>query len=348
MTQTTPEPIDAFSSVSYSSDPYDEIPEYIPRDQWGRPKIKMPDGTVEPYSRCSSLAGTIENKKGLAIWDVRNIVRGVGLREDLAAMAAGLPSITGDKRKDELTNKTLDEIAEVARDVAGEHAGRNWGSAVHSFTEPGMQEFPYVPERMKPDVRSYWDCIEKYRVRLCASEVFVVNDELKVAGTFDDLYYTYAYGLTVADKKTGRKNMHSVIIQMAVYANSMVYDPVTGERSPLQSLVPPELRNRPINLDTALYVHIPKGEGRTDFLTANIRQGYEAAKVAAAARDFQRMKTGLVDYADEWMTQAARSEAAWEMLNLCTTRDDMVGVANEYRDVWTDAMTRRGREILGG
>lgn len=344
----TQQPIDAFSSVSYSSDPYDEIPEYIPRDRWGRPLIKQPDGTTEPYSRCSSLASTIENKKGLGIWDVRNIVRGVGLREDLAAMAAGLPSITGDKRKDELTNKTLDEIADVARDVAGEHAGRNWGSAVHSFTEPGMQEFPYVPERMQEDVRSYWQCIEDYRVRLCASEVFVVNDELKVAGTFDDLYYTYAYGLTVADKKTGRKNMHSVVIQMAVYANSMVYVPATGERRPLQSLVPPELRNRPINLDTALYVHIPKGEGRTDFLTANIRLGYEAAKVAAAARDYQRVKEGLVDYAHDHMLLSARSEAAWEYINLATTRDDLVAIANDFRDVWTEAMTRRGQEILGG
>lgn len=333
--------LDTFFELDHQRD--DGLPEGVERDQWGRPKIIQPDGSTVAYTRASTLAGYLENKSGLHTWDTRRIALGVGLDEDIAAMAASVQPFTGDKRKDRPTNETLDEVIERARTVAKEHEGRDWGTAVHGFTEPGQEGNPWVPERMQPDVDSYWEKMRDYNLSCQASEVFVVCDELKVAGTFDDLYYGYLHGLVVADKKTGRSKIHSHAIQIAVYSRSKVYDIDTGERRPLQSLVEERYASRAINQKWGYYVHIAKGEGRTSFNFLDLEIGWEAAKVAAAARDFQQTRSGIVFDGHEELARAARTELAWFSIENAGSLEELRAIAADYRDVWTDRMTGRGQ-----
>ena len=317
----------------------------VKRDQWGRPVLIGPDGKEKAYTRVSSLAGYIKHMKGLHIWDVRNIVRGMGIREDLAGMAASLPSITGDKKKDAITNACLDEYADAARETAGEHANANWGTAIHGFTEPGMEGNPAVPERMQPDVDSYWTRYHEYGIRTVASELFVVNESLGCAGTLDDLYWLTAFGLIVGDKKTGKNDLHSILIQLAIYANSEVYDVETGERRPLWSLIPggnPEM----LNLKWALFVHIPKGQGETVFYKANIDLGWKMANIAAAVRDYQRMKEGLVFDAHNEIVHAKRYGDAMVLLRDASSIEELKGIAQTYQDVWDDTLTGVGRQRM--
>lgn len=336
--------IDAFFANDYERGP--EIPDSVERDQWQRPLILQPDGSKVAYTRASTLAGYLENKKGLHTWDMRHVALGVGLDPDIAAKAASIQPLTGDRRKDALSNATLDECIEEARKVSGEHAGRDWGTAIHGFTEPGMEGNPHVPERMQADVDSYWEKMRRYNIRCVASEVFVVNDQLRVAGSFDDLYYCYQFGLTLGDKKTGRTKIHSHLIQLATYARSEVYDIDTGERRPIQSLVPEEFASREINPRVGFYVHIAKGEGSTKFVGLNLERGWEAAQVAAAARDYQQQKEGLCFDADELLEQGAQTEAAWELIEGASSKVELAGIASTYRAVWTDRMTARGRQRI--
>lgn len=333
--------VDLFYEVDYERKP---IPDEVERDQWGRPLIIQPDGSTLAYTRCSTLAGYLENKTGLHTWDMRHVALGVGLDPDIAAKAASIQPLTGDRRQDKLSNETLDECIEEARKVSGEHTGRDWGTAVHGFTEPGQKGNPYVPERMLPDVESYWKLMEEFQLRNVASEVFVVNDELKVAGTFDDLYYSYAFGLTLGDKKTGRTKIHSHLIQLACYSRSLVYDPETGARSPIQSLVPPEYASREINTRVGFYVHIAKGDGTTRFVGLNLERGWEAAQMAAAVRDYQKQREGLTFDAHEQLLHGSRTESAWWFIEHASSMDNLIQVANDYRHVWTDRMTRRGQQ----
>lgn len=348
MTDTTNyEGTDAFfDEINYAS--HEEVPECLPRDQWGRPLLIGLDGKRRPYTRCSTLSGYIENKRGLHIWDVRRIARGMGLREDVAAMAASLPAWTGDKAKDEITNKALDEYVELARDAAREHQDANWGTAVHGFTENGQQGNPYVPQRMQADVDSYWRWVEEARIEILATEIFVVCEALGVAGTFDDLYGTYGYGPIVGDKKTGKAKIHSHAIQKAVYANSEVYDLETGERRPLSSLYAgTRYEKYPVNLNHALWVHIPAGEGVTRVGALDIRAGWEAAKHAAAARDYQKLRgEPFVTMVNEQMYADADRQRVWDAIGDATSREELVGIASTYRHVWQDSMTAAGTRRL--
>jgi hypothetical protein len=330
--------LDAFFDLAYDNS---DIPEGVDRDRWGRPLIMRPDGTFEAYTRASTLAGMLEDKSGLHKWQMRNLTRGLGLREDVAAMIASLPGLTGDRKKDGITNAALDEYGEMARETAGEHAAANWGTAVHGFTEPGMEGIPYVPERMQADVASYWDRIREYRVRQLASEVFVVDHRRKVAGTLDELWWTPAYGLTVADKKTGKKNLHSVLIQLAIYSSGEVYDWETGRSVPLWQHV--GMPQASFNPETALYVHIAKEQAHTEVYAMDLTLGNVAADRAVWVRDFRRQKEGLVRSGHNFLLDAARREACREFIGLATTRDELVNIATEYRDVWDDEMTAMGR-----
>lgn len=647
-----------------------EVPEGLERDRWGRPLIVPTEGG-EPvaYTRVSTMANYLDNASGLTKWKTRMITRGMGLDEELAGLAAALPCFTGDRKKDGPTNALLDEYAEEAMQRAGAHAKRNWGTVVHGYTEDGRQGDPTVPARMKSDVDSYWESVEARHVELIATEVFVVNDELRCAGTFDDLYYTYGYGLIVGDKKglpldtplpttsgwttmgevregdlllgrdgkpakvvsksqvhhkpcvrlvfddgtsqvcdvdhrwpvsetpsgrvevvragdirgrrargkqvqvavpealdlpdvdlpidpyvlgawlgdgnrsraeisnpegwifdeiarrgygfgkdisgrpggcpqrtinglrkqlienglignkhipaqylrasraqrlallqglmdtdgcwnvgrrhaiitlvdedltrqvhelaltlgqrariwpvkysgfgitgtawtvtftprgiapfllprkadkvnirnsvrssrrmvvdvvdvdqvptqcievdsvdrtylcgrdmlvthnTGREKIHSVLIQMAIYANSKVYNIETGDRIDISQLAVNKLPKRyPVNLKHALYVHIPKGEGRTRFVEADIEKGYEAAKLAAAVRDWNRNKQGLIRDVDDEMLASANTQACWQALGDATTKQELVGIANHFNGlgVWNQQMTDWG------
>ena len=337
------EALDLFFSLDHET----EDPPELERDQWGRPLILQADGSRKPYTRCSSLAGYVENKKGLHIWDSRHIALGVGLSPAIAAKAASIQPLTGNRKDDILSNQTLDECIEEARAISGEHAGRDWGTAVHGFTEPGQQGNPFVPKRMQADVNSYWSMMERANIRCVASEVFVVCDELRVAGSFDDLYYSYAFGLTLGDKKTGRAKIHSHVVQLALYAHSEVYDIDTGERRPLQSLVAdPALAKYPINMKTAFWVHIAKGEGTTRFVGLNLERGWEMAKIAAHVRDFRSQRDGLVWDADEMLLQGGDTERVWELLNAASSVDELAGIAQAFQHVWTPQMTDHGRRRM--
>jgi hypothetical protein len=335
------ESLDAFFDLAHDND---DIPPEVERDRWGRPKIIRPDGVIEAYTRASTLAGMLEDKSGLHKWQMRNLTRGMGLREDIAAMVAALPGLTGNKEKDAITKAALDEYAEAARETAGEHALANWGTAVHGFTENGMQNYPYVPERMQADVASFWDRIQEYRVRQLASELFVVDHRRKVAGRLDELWWTPAYGLTVADKKTGKKNLHSVLIQLAIYASGEVYDWRTGRSHPLWEHV--GMPQVSFNADVALYVHISRGEAHTEVYPMDLTLGNKAADQAVWVREFRRQKEGLVRPGHNELLDAARREACQEYIALATTREELVSIATEFRDVWNDEMTALGNARL--
>lgn len=345
------ESLDAFFTLSGETP---EIPDEIERDQWGRPLILQPDGSRVAYTRASSLANNIENRFGLHKWDVRQVVRGMGLLEDVAAMAASLPSATGDKRKDGISNKALDEYADLAREAARVHKEANYGTAVHGFTAPGMRGNPHVPQRMQADVDSYWDQMDTYDLQVVASEVFIVNDTLKCAGTFDRLYWADGFGLVVGDEKTGKARIKSTLIQMSVYARGAVYDWNTGARYPIASLVDwnqlgfgqPAVDK--INEDWTFFVHIPAGEGRTIFYKADQHKGWEAARVAAWVRDWNQLKEGLVWDAHNDLLAGRRERMAYEAILQCGSRDELIAVATAFRDVWTDRLTQLGREHMAG
>lgn len=267
-----------------SSDPFDMDVELPPRDRYKRPLI-VPAGGGErvPYTRASTMAGYIADNTGLTIYQRRLLAIGMGLREDLAARAAALPRLHGERvdkssltrkqiNEDRATNAILDEIIQAALESAGATYKANHGSAIHSLTEPGSDQTG-IPVRMEADVDSYFARLNRDGITTLATEVFVVNDALQAAGTFDHLVRHPSYGVVVLDKKTGQVDGKGLAfaIQLATYAGSVVYDVVTDQRAPLESLTGGEQVNR----EVGLVAHIPLGGGRTDLYEIDLTRGFE-------------------------------------------------------------------------
>lgn len=341
-----------FGGIGY--DPSDQqVPEDVPRDQWGRPLIiDLQTGEMVAYTRASTMSNYIANKSGLHIWQKRNVARGMGLREDLAAMAAALPVETGNKRKDADMKKELDEVIAAAEEAADAHYKANWGTAVHAFTDPTFISGP-VPERMQPDVESHKQVTEAAGIVRFCSEIFVVNDELKVAGTLDAILGIPALGVAVpSDTKTGKADIHSTLIQVAIYSRSSVYNWETGERIPLQDFLAqgwPE-RVPPLVADLGLYVHIPRGEGKTTLHPLDLNVGWEMAQLCARVRDFQRDKGFIKDDTAEWLAQH-RNEKAFEAIFSAGTVIELREICHDWAWAWNDRLSKAGQarfEELGG
>lgn len=277
-------------------DPFDLEHEKPPRDRWSRPLLVPPDGGErKAYTRMSTLANYVSDQSGLAVWEKRLLARGLAQREDLAAMIASLPPLHSAKRdKRDLTaaEKREDKAVSVKLDGyindALEHAGRsfkaNAGTAIHGFTDPGA-DLEYIPDRMKPDVDSFLTYVGTGKLEILATEVFVVNEALGCAGSFDHIGRFDLLGFAqpcIVDKKTGQVDGKglSFAIQLSGYATAEVYDLDTDERRPLESLTGGEQVSRRYG-----YVaHIPLGAGRTDFYRVDLARGIHCARLATQVR----------------------------------------------------------------
>ena len=289
--------------MGFSKDAGEEIvQDGPPRDRWGRPLLIPADKSIPVdkngrawYSRASSMSDYASGvKTGLEVWRRRKAGVGVAQREDIAAMIAALPPLdTGDKVNDDITKQQLDEYLEMAQDHAGQHDGANHGTAVHGFTEAAENPHnPHVPERMRDDVDAYYAHLEKLGIKVIATEVFVANDGARTAGTFDHLYLLPDMRVVVADKKTGKPNLHDALIQMATYSYGDVYDWRTDERTSLEDIA--EAVGGTLDRSMGLHVHIADGACKVTPL--NTGEGYRLLLKAAALRD-----SGLAANRERWL-----------------------------------------------
>jgi len=231
------------------------------RDNFGRPLIIPPDGG-EPvaYRRCTTFIDVLGDRSNLEKWKQRQTAIGLSARKDLLLRVATA-------KKD---NKALDKVCEWALQAAGADASANIGTAIHALTEEiDRGETPEIPEAWAKDIQAYLQATK--HLRMDQIEVFVVNDDLKVAGTFDRQVATLEEHRFVADLKTGSiYDGGKIAMQLAVYANSQIYNVETGERSELTA-----------SRETGMVIHLPQGEGKCSILEADLVEGWKGAQLAA-------------------------------------------------------------------
>lgn len=290
-------------SAGVERDPFsDPWVDPIQRDQWGRPIIMRPDRPDGPcptvryckitaghghYARVSTADGWLDDGIGLSTWKVRHVALAVArAAESTRNLIASCWYPTKKNPCPEL-NEFIDSALEQAKrdddhGLIGKDSLRaaDYGTAVHRFTVANRP--PHVPANLAEDVDSYEQRIEQLGWKTFDSEIFVVNDELEVAGSIDDLFITPSGTLVGGDKKTGELRLLSFSIQLAMYlVNSVRYDPETGERSPL---IPDGMTLHP----EAFIIHVPLGAGKTDFVPVDLAKAWEAAKMARAVYDLRR------------------------------------------------------------
>ena len=248
------------------------------RDRWGRPLI-IPDGGGKPlpYGRFSSHGSVLEDKFALEKWKIRTSAIGLTKREDLFAQLAACPADD---------SKRLDEIMSQALEAGGGSVGANLGTALHEFTQRvdlGELNVDDIAEPWKSDVQAYLDTLDKFNLVLVHDliEVNLVNDDLQLAGTADRFYLDSNMRLICADIKTGKqisKNPLAYAVQLAAYANSLLYDIETGTRKSPGDVC----------LDYGYIMHIPANQGRCDIYEVDLREAMEAARLASTVKRWQK------------------------------------------------------------
>jgi hypothetical protein len=316
----------------------------------GRPMIKQPDGSVRAYTRASQLGDYLTDQEFLEAWHMRNLAVALGRRRDLADLAAVEPYTTGFAEPPQhiksASAKALDGYIARALDsvVIDERADR--GTVVHHVTEMNYDGF--IPISVIGEKAAFDEFIRINKIQRLGSEIFVVNDDLQVAGTFDHLWYVPALeSVVIGDTKNGRnQNNLGFSIQFANYANSRVYEVQTGNRMTLEEYIESRFGlHHPINREVAILLSVKERQAKPS--DVNIVWGYEMAKLAAAVRDARGNGAGKV--LQSKLVKAVKGKAAIDLARkaigdriAATDNAAELGVIwRTHKDIWTDELTTR-------
>lgn len=271
----------------------------VARDFYGRPYVTQ-DGeplryeagrktpvNAEPYTRISTLAGTLEDKGGLIDWVAARSMMGVVKSEAIYAQLAHLLSAHSDPWAVKEAKKPLKELLKKAQELGGSDEAAGLGTAFHGLTETldsGVTP-EFIPPKLRPWLDAYEEAMQDWEP--IHIEPFVVCDELKVAGSPDRYLRNRTTGKIVcADIKSGSSDPFypmKVSIQVAIGANSVLYDQETGARTEIDC-----------DIDMGLLIHVPirstDGRPRCDLYPLDLVEGWAGAELAADVRDFRGMK----------------------------------------------------------
>ncbi len=267
--------------IEVPRDRYDR-PLIVPLDAEGRPDL---DAQLVPYQRVSKLAKTLDDTGNLMNWKQRVTAIGLAVRPDLMLRVKSVLSMYPDPLNNTEATQRLRRIIKEADEAGGGSAAASTGTAYHELTEAldaGKDMPTYLGEDVERRLDQYREATADLKV--VATEVFVVNDEIRAAGTFDRLFQMPDGSTRVGDLKTGRHDPrypHGVAAQVACYANSMIYNPETGERTPIH----PEL-----DRDWGVLVHLPAKDDGCRIYTLNLRRGWRIIETSGIVREIRAWK----------------------------------------------------------
>jgi hypothetical protein len=227
------------------------------------------------YMRVSTLAKALDDGEGLVKWKAAMTLMG----------AAKSPTIVKAAKVIEDWHDAA-ELVEKACTLAGAGDKATEGTTLHKLTEFVDDPNGVLPDGLDDNTLASLSAYEKATAGLTplASETFVVVDEIRCAGTFDRLYQVDAsdawpewlHGrVVVGDLKTGSYYPMPHAIQLAVYAHGALYNPNDGSRTPLGA-----------DAAVGLVMHMPQEQARCDIYALNLTAGWEAARTARWAKDW--------------------------------------------------------------
>jgi hypothetical protein len=315
-----------------------------PQVKNGRYRLLGPEtNKVETWSRVTTFAKSISDMTGLSKWENRMIVKGMGMRADLTALAMATPLEDKD---------TLQGIAHRAKEMAGGNEGANRGSAMHSLTETVDRggSISDAPAVWQADVEAYRRALdaEKLVVEPSFIERFVAIPEFQVCGKLDRIYWWGAGSQhVIGDVKTAKNidyGWGDIAVQLALYAAATHYwDDAKDDWVEMPST---------LSRDLAVMAHIPIGVSKTDIYGVNIAAGLEAARLCQQVRAWRSRRDlawPLVAPMSA-VVAASSSDPYAARLVRATCSADMTAV---WRDAsaagaWTPELEALGKRVLAG
>jgi len=297
------------------TDPMDKID----RDRYGRPMVRNAANKKEPYTRCTTFAGVLEDTYNLGRWSNRMVAIGLVDRPDLQLAVAA-------HRDDK---EHLNKICEDAAEAGKAHAAATIGTALHALTEQhdrGQLDLNYVPAAYRNDIQAYIDTTAP--LEMVQIETFGVIDELKIAGTWDRIVRVGGRCM-IADLKTGSVDygMGKIAIQLAIYSRCKRYDIKTGTRHKLPD----------VDQDHALVIHLPAGSGTCRLIDVDIAAGWEAVDLARQVKAWRARKNLSTEFDPSNL-------ALVDAIQTATTVDELERLWEANEGAWTETLTLIAKE----
>ena len=246
----------------------------IPRHKGdGRPKI-FPEGggKGEYYTRVTTFIDALSDKSTLSDWKLRQTLKGLSRRPDLLEDYQKIGDPDGHDKWKAL------KIAETAMQAAGAGMKAGAGTEVHDAIEKEIKGEKWsLPPDIAPDVAAFAQALKGLGATVLATEKFGVNDEIRAAGTMDQIIEVGGVARP-SDVKTGTPWWGKTAMQLSIYSRCLSYDPVTYRRTPLLPGV---------NVDQSLgyFIHVPLGEGRCEVRPLNLQEGWGDVLLAQQVRE---------------------------------------------------------------
>ena len=289
------------------------------------------------YTRCTTYVGCLEDTFNLSKWQQRQVAAGLALRPDLVALAS---QARGDK-------STLNNVCEQAHEAAASSAAANTGTAIHGLAEmldTGLTTLAEVPADYRPDLAAYLEATAGWKH--LHVETFMVRDDLRVGGTPDRISVLPDGRRVIADIKTGSVDygMGKIAMQLAMYANSVIYDTDTQMRHPVN-----------VDLTTAVVIHVPAGSGTARLIEVDITAGWQAVDLARQVRAWRSRKDLARDLdpspAPAPAAAPTHADVILAEIAACDTVDALEGVYYDRIALWGDVHTAAAadrKQALGG
>jgi hypothetical protein len=334
----------------------------IPRDRWNRPLVIPPGGKpgdkLIPLTRCTTFIDVLDDTYQLQRWKQRVTAVGLSLRHDLLLRASSLGPQPDKIEEEEQYKKwrgEMDKLCEQAMEAGEASAAATIGTALHAFTDRidrGEQlNYRKIPGQYAKHLKAYQVATE--HLTAVHIETFVVQDDLQIGGTPDRISMVDGQdGLYICDTKSGDKleyGMGKIAMQMAVYAHSRIYNPATGERTPIPG----------INQDEGIVIALNAARGTCELVSVDLRAGWEGVQLAAEVRAWRKRKGMSRPYKEhiptlltpepDWTppptppkeVDAHDELAIFRDLTRAATTEELVAIWQRNEAVWTPAMTER-------
>ena len=247
--------------------------------------LVCPPGTSKPvgYSRATSISSLLDDTGFLKDWGQRMTALGL----------AGRPDLFDDLKNQDPTDTTaINSICRAALEASGANTRRDLGTLIHTYFERSCIDPAFeTPEPYAADIAAIHAAISAagYRLRPEFSEMVLVLDEHKIAGTADSVLERISDGaLFIADLKTGR-TLHPLnhAIQLAIYARAdAIYrqGPATDGSEDVRLPMPE------VSQETAIIIHCQPESAHCDLHELDIAAGAEALDVCIDVRGWRNAK----------------------------------------------------------
>lgn len=248
----------------------------IERDRYGRPLLPHPvTRKRRPWTRATTMASTIQDRRALEAWSQRNLVKGFVANEDLLVRAAA----AGDDRAQ------LDTVIAAAQQAAYASAAADKGTAVHALTEKvDRGEDVTIPRDYQADIDAYTAALRDTGIKMIPEfiETMTINIDVECAGTPDRIVdCPQSDKPVIFDLKTGanaiRYGLVEIAAQLAIYAGaSHYYDGTLHEL--------PDLEQR-----FGIVLHLPAGSGDATLHRIDLTKGRQIAQLCHQVRATRKL-----------------------------------------------------------